>query len=86
MIRITLPPLTEDRRKDYVKQIKKYGEDAKVVVRNARRDAMEGVKKDKDIAEDEQRRSQEEIQKLTDYFAAEADKLVEAKSKEVLTL
>ena len=87
LIRITLPPLTEERRKEYVKQIKKYGEDAKVVIRNARRDAIDGVKKAKDeMSEDEQRRFQDEIQKLTDHFVLEADKLVESKSKEVLTL
>lgn len=87
LIRITLPPITEERRKDYVKQIKKYGEDAKVTIRNARRDALDGIKKAKDeMSEDEQRRFQDEIQKLTDHFVVEADKLVEAKSKEVMTL
>jgi ribosome recycling factor len=89
LIRINLPPLTEDRRKDFVKQIKKYGEDTKVAVRNARREAMDKLKKDKDDgkhSEDELKRLEGEIQKTTDHFTAETDKLVEAKSKEVMTL
>jgi len=68
-----------------VKQIKKYGEDAKVAVRNIRRDAMDSAKK-LELGEDEMRRFQDEIQKLTDHFTAEADKLVESKSKEVMSL
>lgn len=86
LIRINLPPLTEDRRKDFVKQIKKFGEDAKVTVRNVRRDAMDGFKELKDKSEDEVRRLQDEIQKSTDHFIEEVDRLVEAKSKEVMTL
>jgi ribosome recycling factor len=89
LIRVNLPPLTEDRRKDFVKQVKKFGEDAKVTVRNQRRDAMDGLKAKKDkseISEDESRRMQEEIQKQTDHFIQEIDKLVESKSKEILTL
>jgi ribosome recycling factor len=88
-VRINLPQLTEDRRKDFVKQIKKYGEDAKVAVRNARREAMDKVKKDKDDgkhSEDEVKRMETEIQKLTDHYSQEADKLVDTKSKEVMTL
>ena len=89
LIRINLPPLTEDRRKDFVKQIKKFGEEAKVTVRNARRDAMDGVKKQKDdghVSEDDVRRFQDEIQKLTDHYTQDIDKLVDSKSKEVMTL
>jgi len=86
IIRITLPPLTEERRKDFVKQIKKYGEDSKVAIRNIRRDAMDAAKKDKDKSEDDQRRHQDEVQKLTDTFVKEVDKLVEAKCNEVMTI
>ncbi len=87
VIRINLPPMTEERRKDFVKQIKKFGEEAKVTVRNNRRDAIDGMKAKKDdISEDDLRRFQDEVQKLTDSFTTEIDKLVEAKSKEVMTL
>jgi ribosome recycling factor len=89
IIRISLPPLTEDRRKDFVKQIKKAGEDTKVTVRNVRRDGMDELKKSKedgDISEDDLRRVQEELQKTTDHFISEIDKLIETKSKEVMTL
>jgi ribosome recycling factor len=85
LIRINLPPLTEDRRKDFVKQIKKYGEDTKVTVRNIRRDAMDAVKKN-DVSEDQARGLQDDIQKATDHAIGEIDKLVESKSKEVMTL
>ncbi|MBI4405395.1 MAG: ribosome recycling factor [Deltaproteobacteria bacterium] len=89
VIRINLPALTEDRRKDFVKQIKKLGEDAKVAVRNTRREAMDSLKSAKDsseISEDEWRRIQEEVQKTTDQFVSEIEKVVDGKSKEVMTL
>jgi ribosome recycling factor len=86
IVRINLPPLTEDRRKDFVKQIKKYGEDAKVAVRNTRRDAIDEVKKKKEMSEDESRRYQDDVQKLTDQYSHEIDKLVDSKSKEVMTI
>jgi ribosome recycling factor len=89
VIRINMPPMTEDRRKDFVKQIKKEGEDAKVAIRNVRRDAMDGMKKAKDggeLSEDDLKRRQDEVQKTTDHYIAEIDKLVEAKSKEVMSL
>jgi ribosome recycling factor len=89
MIRINLPQLTEDRRKDFVKGIKKSGEDAKVAVRNLRRDVNDAFKEAKDsgeISEDEVRRFQEEVQKLTDHYIHEVDRLVDVKSKEVMTL
>lgn len=89
MIRVNLPPLTEDRRKDFVKQIKKFGEDAKVAIRNLRRDLNDNFKKSKDsneVSEDEFKRLQDESQKLTDQFVADIDKVVETKSKELMTL
>ncbi|NQW44621.1 MAG: ribosome recycling factor, partial [Deltaproteobacteria bacterium] len=80
------PALTEERRKEFVKQIKKEGEDAKVAVRNTRRDAMEILKKDSGLSEDELKRQQDEVQKTTDHNVAEVDKLIDAKAKEVMTL
>lgn len=86
IIRINMPPITEERRKDFVKQISKEGEAAKVAVRNIRRDAMDGLKKNKDLTEDDQRRAQDEIQKVTDQFIQEIEKSVESKTKEVMTI
>ncbi|WP_338848693.1 ribosome recycling factor [Massilia sp. W12] len=89
MIRVPTPPLTEERRKEMVKLAKGEGEDAKIAVRNVRRDANEALKKllkDKACTEDEERRTQEEIQKLTDKFVAEIDKTVAEKEKEVMTV
>lgn len=88
LIRINLPPLTEERRKEFVKQIKKDGEDCKVAIRNIRRDSMDGLKKAKDsgMSEDEMKRAQDDIQKQTDHYIADVDKLVDTKSKEVMTL
>lgn len=89
LIRVPMPPLTEERRKELTKVVKHAGEDAKVAVRNLRRDANEHAKrllKDKDITEDEDRRSQDDIQKLTDKTIAEIDKLVQSKEAEVLAV
>ena len=89
LIRVPTPPLTEERRKEMVKLVKNEGEDAKIAVRNIRRDANEGLKKlvkDKACSEDEERRAQDEIQKLTDKFVVEIDKLLAEKEKEVLTV
>ena len=87
VIRINLPQMTEDRRKDFVKQIKKSGEDTKVAVRNVRRDTIDSAKTVKNtFSEDEFRRFQDEIQKLTDQYTMDIDKIVESKSKEVMTL
>jgi ribosome recycling factor len=89
LIRVPTPPLTEERRKEMVKLVKTEAEDAKIAIRNIRRDANEGLKKlvkDKAISEDEERRAQEDIQKLTDRFVTEVDKLVAEKEKEVLTV
>lgn len=89
LIRVPVPALTEERRKDLVKQCKKMGEDAKVAVRNNRRDANEALKKkekDKEISEDENKRAQEEVQKKTDAAVLEIDKILADKEKEILTI
>lgn len=88
-IRISFPALTEDKRKLLVKDVKKLGEDAKVAIRNVRRDQNDKVKKsekDKVVSEDESKKLQEEVQKITDNFIKEVDKLVDAKEKEVMTV
>jgi len=89
LIRVPVPPLTEERRKDLVKQCKKMGEEGKVAIRNHRRDANEALKKlekDKAISEDENKRGQDEIQKKTDASIAEIDKILTEKEKEILTI
>src|SRR3954462_15775132 len=89
VIRVPTPALTEERRKEMVKLVKGEAEDAKIAIRNIRRDANEQVKKlvkDKLASEDDERRSTDEIQKLTDKFVADVDKLVAEKEKEVLTV
>lgn len=86
-IRVPMPPLTEERRRDLTKVVKAEGEEAKVAVRNLRRDANDGLKKlvkEKAISEDEERRAQDDIQKLTDRFVAEIDKLVAQKEAEIM--
>lgn len=88
-IRIQFPALTEDKRKAFVKDVKKLGEDAKVAIRNVRREQNDKVKafeKDKKVSEDESKKIQEEIQKITDNFIKEVDKIVDAKEKELLTV
>lgn len=89
LIRVPMPALTEERRRELVKVVKSEGESAKIAVRNLRRDANEQLKKllkDKDISEDEERRSQDEVQKLTDRFVAEIEKLVQTKEGEIMTV
>jgi len=89
VIRITMPPLTEDRRKEMVKMIKKLGEEAKVAIRTHRRDANEEVKKqekDKALSTDESKKLQEQIQKKTDDKVAEVDKVISGKEKEIMTI
>jgi len=89
MIRVPTPALTEERRKEMVKLTKSEGEDAKIAVRNIRRDANEALKKmvkDKTASEDDERRSSDEIQKLTDKAVADIDKLLGEKEKEILTV
>ena len=89
LIRVPMPPLTEERRKELTKVVKHAGEDAKVAARNVRRDANEQAKKllkDKQITEDDERRSQDEVQKLTDRTIAEIDKLVAGKEAEIMAV
>lgn len=89
IIRLVLPELTEERRKELVKDVKKKGENAKVAVRNVRRDANDTIKKENkanEISEDEQKQLEDKIQKLTDKFVAKIDDAVEAKSAEVMTV
>ena len=86
---LNFPELTEDRRKELVKDIKKKGEQAKVAIRNIRRDANDGFKKQlkaNEISEDEQKDNEEKIQKLTDKYVGLIDKAVEAKSNEIMTV
>jgi ribosome recycling factor len=85
-IRISVPPLTEERRADLVKQSKKFGEEAKVAIRNIRRDANDDIKKleKSEISEDESRRHQEDIQKSTDKYIAEVEKVLSSKEKEIM--
>ena len=89
VIRLVFPELTEDRSKELVKDVKKKGENAKVAVRNVRRDANDTIKKENkanEISEDEQKQLEDKIQKLTDKFVAKIDDAVEAKSAEVMTV
>jgi ribosome recycling factor len=89
VIRVPMPSLTEERRKELTKVVKSEGEETKIAIRNLRRDANEHLKrliKDKEISEDEERRAQDEIQKLTDRFVADVDKLVVEKDKEIMTV
>ncbi len=88
-IRLVFPQLTEERRKDLCKTIKKYGEEAKVTIRNARRDAMDKfkvMKKNAEITEDDMKNSETEVQKLTDKFCADVDKIVADKEKEIMSI
>jgi ribosome recycling factor len=88
-IRLNLPPLTEERRKELAKHVAHEGENAKVAIRNIRRDAMHHVKellKQKKISEDEERHAEEEVQKLTDRFVREVDAVVKAKEDELMAL
>jgi len=89
LIRVPMPPLSEERRRDLAKVVKNEGENAKVAVRNLRRDAnnhlKDGIKK-KEISEDEERRAEEFIQKLTDRYIAEIDKLVAQKESELMAV
>ncbi|RKP52711.1 ribosome recycling factor [Trinickia fusca] len=88
-IRVPMPALTEERRRELTKVVKSEGETAKVAVRNLRRDANEQLKKlvkEKDISEDDERRGSDDVQKLTDKFVAEIDKLVQSKEAEIMTV
>jgi len=89
LIRVPMPMLTEERRRDLIKVVKSEGEDAKVAVRNIRRDANEQLKKllkDKEVGEDEERRAQDDVQKLTDRFVAEIDKALQAKEVDLMAV
>ncbi|HEX6705472.1 MAG TPA: ribosome recycling factor [Albitalea sp.] len=89
LLRVPMPPLTEERRKELTKVVRHEGEDCKVAVRNIRRDANEHAKKllkDKEIGEDEERRSLDEVQKLTDRTIAEIDRLIASKEGEIMAV
>ncbi len=89
LIRISFPLLTEDKRKDLVKDVKKMGEDAKIAIRNSRRDQNDLVKKSekaKELSEDDSKKYQQEIQKVTDTFVGKVDVVIEAKEKELMTI
>ncbi|HEY3325925.1 MAG TPA: ribosome recycling factor [Novimethylophilus sp.] len=89
VIRVPMPALTEERRKDLIKVVRGEAESAKVAVRSVRRDSNEALKKllkDKEIGEDEERRAQDEIQKLTDRFVAEIDKALQAKEADLMAV
>lgn len=88
-IRLNFPQLTEEKRKDLVKQIKKIGEDARVAMRNARRDQNDIIKKaekDKELNEDESKKFQAEVQKFTDKYIKDIDEIIESKEKELMTV
>lgn len=88
VIRLVFPELTEERRKDLVKEVKKKGEDSKVAIRNIRRDGNDAFKKlaKTEVSEDEIKQLEEKLQKLTDKFVKEVEALVEEKSKEIMTV
>lgn len=89
VIRVPMPPLTEERRKDLIKVVKAEGEKAKVAIRNIRRDANTHLKdllKDKDISEDDERRAQDEVQKLTDSHIADVDTTLQEKEKDLMAI
>jgi ribosome recycling factor len=89
LIRVPMPPMTEERRKELTKVVRGEGEHAKIAIRNLRRDANEGVKKlvkDKQASEDDERRAQDDIQKFTDRYIAEVDKLVTSKEQDIMAV
>ncbi len=89
LIRVPMPSLTEERRRDLIKVVKHEGEGAKIAIRNLRRDANSHLKdalKNKDIAEDDERRTQEDVQKLTDRYVIEVDRLLAEKEKELMAV
>ena len=89
VIRLIIPELTEETRKNLVKNVKKTGEDAKVAVRSVRRDANEKIKalkKDSDISEDEIKKGEDQVQKITDSYVKEIDNIISAKEKEIMSI
>lgn len=85
-IRLIIPPLTEERRRDLAKLAKKYSEDSKVAIRNIRREAMDEVKKDDSFTEDSRKIEEQEIQKLTDSFIKKIDEVYAQKEKDIMTI
>ena len=89
LLRVPMPPLSEERRRELTKVVRNEGEQAKLAIRNLRRDANDQLKrlvKDKEISEDEERRTQDAVQKLTDQFVAEVDTLLADKEKDIMTV
>jgi len=89
LIRLAVPPLTEDRRKEIVKQLKKLAEDTKIALRNIRRDAIDSLKKlekDKNISEDDLKRAEKDVQDVTNVYVAKVEEVVAAKEKEVMEI
>ncbi len=89
LVRVPMPALTEERRRELIKVVKHEGENAKVAIRNVRRDAIHALKellKEKEVSEDQERRAQDEIQKLTDKFIADVDKVLAAKEADLMVV
>ena len=89
VVRVPMPPLTEERRRDLIKVVRTEGENARVAVRNVRRDANNHLKellKQKKVAEDEERRAQDDVQKLTDRYVAEIDKMLQVKESDLMVV
>jgi ribosome recycling factor len=89
VVRVPMPVLTEERRRDLIKVVKQEGEDAKIAVRNLRRDAISHLKdalKKHEIPEDEERRAQDDVQKLTDRYVAEVDRMLAEKEKDLMAI
>ena len=89
VIRLSFPPLTEDRRKELVKDISKRGEEAKVAIRNVRRDAMDDIKKlkkDNEITEDDQKNGEKKLQDITDSYVKQAEEIEKKKEQEILSI
>jgi len=86
VLRITIPPLTGDKRKEYAKDASKMGEEAKVVIRNIRRDSNDLAKKDKELTEDMKKDAQEKVQKLTDEYIKKIDAIVKEKQEEIMSI
>lgn len=89
LVRVPMPALTEERRRELIKVVKHEGENTKIAVRNLRRDAIHALKellKEKEVSEDEERRAQDEVQKLTDKYIAEIDKLLAAKEADLMVI
>jgi ribosome recycling factor len=87
LIRLSIPPLTADRRKELVKQVKKVGEESKIALRNVRRDGndmLKSLEKDKLVSEDDWRRGQDQVQKITDRYIAQIDEILQSKEHEVM--